>query len=111
MKTSLFLVATLAILPATFVHAQGMKMSQGDMKAMPAATEMTPGEVRKIDATTSTIVIKHGPLKSLGMPGMTMEFGVKPPTLLKQVKVGDKIHFVAEMVNGVPTVTKIEQAK
>ncbi len=111
MKTSLSLVAALAILPATLVHAQSMRMPQGDMKTMPAATEMTSGEVKKIDAVNSTIVIKHGPLKSLGMPGMTMEFGVKAPALLRQVKVGDKTHFAAEMVNGVPTVTKIEQAK
>ncbi len=111
MKTSLSLVAALAILPATFVHAQSMKTPQGDIKTVPAATELTPGEVKKIDAATDMVVIKHGPLKNLGMPGMTMQFGVKPPALLKQVKVGDKIQFLAEIVNGVPTVTKIEQAK
>lgn len=111
MKTTLTLVAALAILPVTFAHAQGMKMSQGDTKTMPAATEMTSGEVKKIDVASGKLVIKHGPLKNMGMPGMTMEFGVQSPALLKQVKVGDKIHFVADMVNGVPTVTKIEQAK
>lgn len=111
MKTAPILVAALAILPATFVHAQSMKTPQGDVKTMPAATEMTPGEVKKIDPTANTIVLKHGPLKNLGMPGMTMQFSVQSPALFKQVKVGDKIQFLAEMVNGVPTVTKIEQAK
>jgi Cu(I)/Ag(I) efflux system periplasmic protein CusF len=42
---------------------------------------------------------------------MTMVFGVKDKAMLKKVKLGDQVNFVAEMVNGLPTVTKIEQAK
>lgn len=111
MRTSLTLIAALAILSASFAQAENMKMPAGNMKAMPASTEMTNGEVQKIDTTTGTLTLKHGPLKNMGMPGMSMGFGVKDPAMLKQVKVGDKINFVAEMVNGAPTVTRIEQAK
>jgi Cu/Ag efflux protein CusF len=111
MKTAFPLIAALAILPAAFAQAETMKMPAGDMKAMPASTEMTSGEIKKIDPATGMLTIKHGPLKNLGMPGMTMAFGVKDPAMLKQVKVGDKVNFVADMVNGAPTVTKIEQAK
>ena len=110
MKTSITLVAALALLPATFAHAQNSNM-HGDMKTMPASAEMTAGEIRKIDPATGQLTIKHGPLNNLGMPGMTMAFGVKDPAMLKQLKVGDQVNFVADMVKGVPTVTKIEQAK
>lgn len=111
MKTTITLIAALAVLPASFAHADDMKMPTGAMKAIPASTEMSSGEVKKIDTATGLITIKHGPLNNLGMPGMTMGFGVKNPAMLKQVKVGDKINFVADMVNGAPIVTKIEQAK
>lgn len=110
MKTAFPLIAALAILPAAFVQAETMKMPAGDMKAAPV-TEMTNGEIKKIDPASSMLTIKHGPLKNLGMPGMTMAFSVKDPAMLKQVKVGDKVNFVADMVNGAPTVTKLEQAK
>lgn len=111
MKTSITLVAALTLLPATFAHAEAMKMQHGDMHVMPEAAEMSEGEVKKIDKTAGQITIKHGPLKNLGMPGMTMAFGVKDAAMLKKVKVGDRVNFVADMVNGVPAVIKIEQAK
>lgn len=71
------------------------------------------GEVRKIDEAANKITLKHGPIKSLDMEedGMTMVFRVKDPAMLKQVKVGDKVKFDADRVNGQITVTKIEKAK
>ena len=42
---------------------------------------------------------------------MTMVYKVKNPAMLEQVKAGDKVDFVAESVNGVLTVTKIEGVK
>ena len=45
------------------------------------------------------------------MPAMTMVFQVKDPTMLDQVKAGDKVKFQAEKIGGAFTVTKIEQAK
>lgn len=110
MKTSIPLVAALALLPATFVHAQSNK-THDDLKTMPESTDMTHGEIKKIDTGAKLVTIKHGPLKNLGMPGMTMSFGVKDPALLKQIKVGDRVNFTADMVNGAITVTKLELAK
>ena len=43
------------------------------------------------------------------MPPMTMVFRVKNASMLDQVKVGDKIRFVAERANGALTVTEITQ--
>lgn len=42
------------------------------------------------------------------MPAMTMVFRVKDAATLDQVKPGDRIRFLAEKVDGVITVTKLE---
>jgi Cu(I)/Ag(I) efflux system protein CusF len=73
--------------------------------------EMTEGEVRKVDKEAKKITLKHGELKNLGMPGMTMVFQVKDPAVLDQVKVGDKVRFTAEKAEGGFAVTAIEPAK
>lgn len=83
-------------------HAAGAPAMQGETSA---------GEVRKIDKRTGKITIKHGPLRNLAMPGMTMAFKVKDPAMLDTVQVGDKIHFVAEKVNGSLTLTQLEASK
>src|SRR5262245_13719254 len=84
--------------------------------AMPAhvtvAQASLKGQVTKIDEPAGKITLKHGPIKKLDMnEGMTMVFRVQDPAMLKQVKVGDRIRFDADRVNGQLTVTKIEKAK
>ena len=70
------------------------------------------GEVKKIDESAGKITLKHGPAKSLGMDEpMTMVYRVKDTTMLKQVKVGDKVTFEAEEAASGYTVTKMEKAK
>ena len=78
-----------------------------------ASAQSVNGEVRKIDEAASKITLKHGPIKSLDMTdeSMTMVFTVQDAAMLKQVKVGDKVKFDADRVNGKITVTKIEKAK
>ena len=77
-----------------------------------AQSAMVNGQVTKIDESAGKITLKHGPIKKLDMnEGMTMVFRVQDPTLLKQVKVGDKVRFDADRVNGQITVTKIEKTK
>jgi Cu(I)/Ag(I) efflux system periplasmic protein CusF len=78
--------------------------------AAPAvAAEMTQAEVRKIDVENKKITLKHGEIKALDMPPMTMVFGVKEASLLDALKVGDKIQFVAEKINGNYVVTKVSK--
>ncbi|HEV8314411.1 MAG TPA: copper-binding protein [Burkholderiaceae bacterium] len=76
-----------------------------------AATDMTDGEVRKVDLQTKKITLKHGEIKNLEMPAMTMVFQVKDPAMLDKVKAGDKVRFHAERVSGAIVVTEIEAAK
>src|ERR687887_621158 len=77
-----------------------------------AQSEMVDGQVTKIDESAGKITLKHGPIKKLDMDeGMTMVFKAQDPAMLKQVKVGDKVRFDADRVNGQITVTKIEKAR
>ncbi|MFZ5520690.1 MAG: copper-binding protein [Pseudomonadota bacterium] len=76
-----------------------------------AKIEQIEGEVRKVDTDAKKITIKHGEIKSLQMPGMTMVFQVKDPALLGKTKAGDKIVFSAEKTGGAFVVTDIQPAK
>ena len=64
--------------------------------AASAPADMADGEIRKVDSETKKITIKHGEIKNLDMPAMTMVFQVKDPALLDKVKAGDKVRFAAE---------------
>ena len=76
-----------------------------------AAQDMARGEVRKIDKDSQKITLKHGEIKNLDMPPMTMVFKALDPTLLDKVKVGDKVQFQAVMRDGAMVVTTIELAQ
>ena len=69
------------------------------------------GTVRKVAKDTGKVTIAHGPLANLDMPSMTMVFRVKDAAWLEQMKVGDKIRFMADRVDGLLTVIKYEPAK
>jgi Cu/Ag efflux protein CusF len=77
-----------------------------------AQSPMVDGVVVKIDAPAKKITIKHGPIPQLDMDeGMTMVYAAPDPAMLTAAKVGDKIKFEAEQVNGQFTLTKIEKVK
>jgi len=76
------------------------------------AAEAINAEVKKIDEGAGKITLKHGPAKSLGMDEpMTMVYPVKDPALLKQVKVGDKVKFEADVSADGIVVTKLQKSK
>jgi len=113
---------TLLILAALFAsaaHAQSAMNSGseaapiGDAKkeAAKPSTEMADGEIRKVDKEARKITIKHGEIKNLEMPGMTMVFQVKDAAMLDAVKAGDKIRFKAESAGGAIVVTEIQPAR
>ena len=77
----------------------------------PAAGDMADAEVRKVDKDAAKITLKHGEIKSLEMPPMTMVFNVKDKTMLDQLKAGDKVRFRAVNEAGKYTVTDIQVAR
>lgn len=76
-----------------------------------AAPELAEGEIRKVDKDNKKLTIKHGPLKNLDMPGMTMVFGVRDDAMLDKFETGAKVRFQAEKVDGKIVVTNIEAAR
>jgi len=97
------LIASLALSTVSGAYAQSEPATSA------ASNSMSSGEVKKVEKSTGKVTIKHGPLKNIGMDAMTMVFRVKEPSMLDQVKAGDKINFVAEEPNGQLTVTKLEK--
>lgn len=79
--------------------------------AAQADGEVTNGQVTKIDEAQTKITIQHGPIKKFNMDAMEMVFKAADPAMIKAVKVGDKITFHADKVNGQLTVTKLDKAK
>lgn len=74
--------------------------------------DMSEAEVRKIDKDAKKITLKHGPIKNLEMPGMTMVFQVRDAALLDKLALlvpGDKIMFSAEQQQGAYVVTGAEK--
>lgn len=112
MKTLLSLAfASLLSIATTASAADTAAAPKMDGMAMPGSADMTNGEVRKVDLESKKITLKHDEIKNLGMPGMTMVFQVKDPSILDKVKAGDKVKFTAEKLNGALTVTNLEPAK
>ena len=76
-----------------------------------AQAAMVDGQVTKVDKAQGKLTLRHSPIKHLDMDSMTMVFRVQDPKMLDTVKVGDKVKFEADRVNGQITVTKMEKAK
>jgi Cu(I)/Ag(I) efflux system membrane fusion protein len=56
-------------------------------------THKGEGKVEAVDLAQASVTIKHGPVASLKWPGMTMDFQVKDPALLRTLKPGQGISF------------------
>jgi Cu/Ag efflux protein CusF len=58
-----------------------------------AQTHEATGIVKRIDPAKGVVSLKHDPVKSLGWPGMTMDFSVRDPKLLSGLKPEQKVRF------------------
>jgi Cu/Ag efflux protein CusF len=110
-------LAGAAVASALFL-AIARAMAAGNAAAVPAemkaplpANLISSGEVTKVDRSGGKVTIKHGPLRNLDMPAMTMAFRVSDQAMLDQVKAGERIEFVAENVNGTLTVVRLQAVK
>lgn len=79
----------------------------GLLTAGMAQAQSTEGEVRKIDRAQSKLTLRHGAIKNLDMPPMTMSFRVADPKLLDGLAEGSKVRFDVEKINGQYTVTRL----
>lgn len=67
------------------------------------------GEVTKLDKAAGRVTLKHGEIKNLDMPPMTMVFRVRDAKLLEPLAVGDRVRFEAEKIDGQYTLTSISK--
>ncbi|MEQ1514965.1 MAG: copper-binding protein [Usitatibacteraceae bacterium] len=93
---------------STIVPASGDAAKTASVPTMAKVTQMTDGEVRKIDRDAKKITLRHGEIKDLDMPAMTMVFQVKDAVLLEKINVGDRVNFTAERVGGAIVIMTIE---
>ena len=102
------LVAAVASLAAV---AQGLESSVAQARTPLSASDpaVSTGEVRKVDRLSGTLTLRHGPLRNLGMPGMTMVFRVADRAWLTTLKEGDQVRFVADNVGGHLTVIRLDR--
>ena len=109
----MLIAALLALAGATAVYATG----SADRGAAPDAgreqgrAALAEGEIRRIDREAKKVTIRHGPLRNLDMPAMTMVFKVKDAAILDRLQPGDKVHFEAEKIGAGYVVTRMEPAR
>jgi Cu(I)/Ag(I) efflux system protein CusF len=75
-----------------------------------ASTELIEGVVRKVDRDAKKLTMRHGPIKNLDMPEMSMVFRVTDPKMLDGLKPDAKVRFTADRIEGQITVSHIEAA-
>ena len=96
-------------LPLTVFAHEGMTHDAPATAAAAADISATQGEVRKINQEQGTITLRHGDIKNLGMPGMTMVFVARDKAMLNGLAEGDQVVFRAERLNGVLMVIAIQK--
>lgn len=106
MRNQVAIFSVLAAMLAGPVYAQDKQPSATAATTSPQA--LADGEVRRIDRQQGKVTLKHGEIKSLEMPPMTMVFRAKDPAMLDRLNVGDKIRFTAEHIDGAFVLTRIE---
>lgn len=103
--TSTLLWSLLAVSGAAVAQEQTMNPSMpgmggmngmSGMQSMPhmaAQANTGVGTVNRVDVQNGKINLTHGPIKSLGWPGMTMDFRVGDRALLDGIRPGEKVEF------------------
>jgi Cu/Ag efflux protein CusF len=67
----------------------------------------------RCDLAEGKITIKHGPIANMKMNAREAydDFKVNEPILLNALGPGDKINFIAKLVDGRPTIMRVETPK
>jgi Cu/Ag efflux protein CusF len=93
--------------------AQSSTTAQATQPAPSASAQADPagfteGEIRRIDKSSGRVTIKHGPIKSVDMPPMTMVFTVERVAMLDSFKPGDNVLFTVRSDQGKLTITELK---
>jgi Cu/Ag efflux protein CusF len=115
MKKLIFMTLIGLLTICSHVTAQTTKETTGTANVSPSSptspvsqVETSEAEVRKVDLGAGKVTLRHGEIKNLGMPPMTMVFQVKDRAFLNGLKAGDSVKFTADKIKGAYTVLSIE---
>lgn len=108
---SLALVVALAFTTPALSLAQSKAEDHSAHHPSEAAAPLVSAEVRRVDKAAGKVTLRHEAIPNLDMPAMTMVFTAQKPEVLDTLKVGDKVRFNADKVNGQYVVTSIEPVR
>ena len=74
-------------------HKHGMNHAAMQQAASTSQAHKAEGVVNSVDSRNGKVNMTHGPVESLGWPGMTMDFAVKDKAILKGINPGQKVAF------------------
>ena len=95
MSNSIRAIALLCLVfaSANLGFAAGHKERPGETQGAAIKQHHGVGKVNRIDLSNGTVNLTHGPIKSLGWMGMTMDFKVRDQSILGGLKVGENVTF------------------
>ncbi|WCM89971.1 copper-binding protein [Acidovorax sp. NCPPB 3576] len=104
-----------AAAPAATAHAEATALpgtpSEPDAAAPAPDTELARGEVVRWDPAAGKLTLRHGELKNLAMPPMTMVFRLQDPAPDVPLAPGTPVRFHAESQRGALVITRIEAVR
>lgn len=108
----------LSMLTLPSIAADSAGQDMGNMKmpleqvgaGSPIPPEPVEGEVRQVNKAQGKVTLRHGYIKNLDMPAMTMAYKVQDNSALDNLAPGDKVMFSADRVKGSVMVTTITKA-
>ena len=77
---------------------------------MPAAIPLHESQGEIVELSKTEVTIKHGPFKTLNMPGMTMSFALARPELAQSLQVGERVQFSVREADDGLVVERIQKA-
>jgi len=90
------LIAAISLI-AVPSSAQSRDGTMKDMPGMHGAGAVKTGQgvglVTAVDQRSGGITIKHGAIPAVGWPAMTMTFHATPPSILKNIRIGQSVIF------------------
>jgi len=85
-------------------HAQPAAAPPSQAASLP----WSEGEVRKVDTTAGKLTLRHGEIRNLDMPPMTMVFTMADPAQLDGLQPGQRVRVQVVHDKGVYRVLRLE---
>lgn len=111
------IVAMIAFLPFSALGEQSVAIPEVRRQPPPPESplhtqhDVVIGILKNIEENEGRVVITHQSFESLGDPQTTTLFRVNSRAMFKGLRVGQKVKFVAERIDGIATVTWMAPTK